>query len=187
MSRVKQSTKSGHAGGWRRRDTRRFAGNPRRRPLGRRRYGARRPQALWGTMSRKRERHGPRGLGARGANRPEAASQVVAEYRHRPGCAAGCRDAPWWLGLAQARLQQSTAWARLLARGASALVGGLSLASRLLVRPGAPASAWLRRVGAHRRGRCALSLVRAMLSLLQQEPGLYAHLVPRMKLKLDRD
>jgi hypothetical protein len=45
----------------------------------------------------------------------------------------------------------------------------------------------LRRVVSRRRSRCELSLVSAMISLLHQEPGLYAHLVPRMQLKLDRD
>jgi len=185
--RVKKSTKLCLAGVWRRLDTLRFAGNTRRRTLGRLLYCARNPQPLWVTMSRKRERHGQWGLWYLVANRPYTAEQAVAEYAHRPGCEAGFRDAKWWLGFAQARIKQITAWSRLFALVAIALLVVVSLASRLLLRPGAQASALLRRVVSRRRGRCELSLVSAMISLLQQEPGLYAHLVPRMKLKLDRD
>ncbi len=54
---------------------------------------------------------------------------------------------------------------------AIALLVVVSLASRLL---------W-------RRGRGEVSLVSAMISLLLQEPGLYEHLTPRIKLKLDGD
>ena len=68
---------------------------------------------------------------------------------------------------------------------AIALLIVVTLASRLLLRPGAQASALLRRVASRRRGRCELSLVSAMITLLHQEPGLYDHLVPRLKLKLD--
>jgi len=63
----------------------------------------------------------------------------------------------------------------------------VSLASRLLLRHGAQASALLRRVASRWRGRCELSLVSAMISLLHQEPGLYDHLVPRLKLSLEGD
>jgi len=85
--------------------------------------------------------------------------------------------------LAQARLKQSTAWSRLLARVAIALLVVVTRASRLLWRRGAQAAVWRRRVTSRRRGRCALSLVSAMISLLQQDSGLYDHLTPRLKLK----
>jgi hypothetical protein len=49
------------------------------------------------------------------------------------------------------------------------------------------ASALLRRVVSRRRSRCELSLVSAMISLLHQDPGLYDHLVLRIKLKLEGD
>ena len=81
--------------------------------------------------------------------------------------------------------QQITAWSRLFALVAIALLVVVTLASRLLLRHGAQASALLRRVASRRRGRCELSLVSAMITLLHQEPGLYDHLVPRLKLKLD--
>jgi hypothetical protein len=183
--RVKKSTKICIAGVWRRLDTLRFAGNTRRRSLGRLRYCAGNPQPLWVTMSRKRDRHGKWGIWYVVANRPYAADQAVAEYAHRSGCEAGFRDAKWWLGFAQARIKQITAWSRLFALVAIALLVVVTLASRLLLRHGAQASALLRRVASRRRGRCELSLVSAMITLLHQEPGLYDHLVPRLKLKLD--
>ena len=93
----------------------------------------------------------------------------------------------WWLGFAQARIKQITAWSRLFALVAIALLVVVTLARRLLLRPGAQASALLRRVASRRRGRCELSLVRAMIALLHQEPGLYDYLVPRLKLKLEGD
>lgn len=79
------------------------------------------------------------------------------------------------------------AWSRLFALVAMALLVVASLATRLLLRGGKQASALLRRVASRRRGRCELSLVSAMISLLQQDPGLYDHLAPRIKLKLDKD
>jgi hypothetical protein len=186
-SRVKKSPKRCMAGVWQRLDALRFAGKTRRRPLGRLLYCAHTPPPLGGTMSRKREAHGPWGRWYVVANRPYTAEPAVAEDAHRPGCEAGFRDAKWWLGFAQARIKQISAWSRLFALVAIALLVVVSLANRLLLRPGAPASALRRRGVSRRRGRCELSLVRAMISLLHQEPGLYAHLVPRMKLKLDRD
>jgi hypothetical protein len=93
------------------------------------------------------------------------------------------REAKWWLGFAHARIKPITAWARLFALCAIALLVVVTLASRLLLRPGAQVSALLRRVASRRRGRCELSLVRAMITLLHQEPGLYDHLIPRLKLK----
>lgn len=60
-----------------------------------------------------------------------------------------------------------------------------SPATRLLLRGDQPASDLLRRVTSRRRGRCELSLISIMISLLHHEPGLYDHLVPRIKLKLD--
>jgi hypothetical protein len=56
--RVKKRTKICLAGVRRRLDTLRFAGNTRRRPLGRLLYCAEHPQPLWVTMSRKRDRQG---------------------------------------------------------------------------------------------------------------------------------
>ena len=120
--RVKKSTKICIAGVWRPLDTLRFAGNTRRRTLGHLLYCASNPQALWVTMSRKRDRHGQWGLWYLVANRPYTAEQATTEYAHRPGCEAGFRDAKWWLGFAQARIKQITAWSRLFALVAIALL-----------------------------------------------------------------
>ena len=185
--RVKKSTKICIAGRWQQLHTLRFPGNTRRRPLGRLLYGAGDPQPLWVTMSRKRDRQGKWGIWYVVANRPYAAEQAVAEYARRPGCEAGFRDAKWWLGFAQARIKQLTAWSRLFALVAIALLVVVTLASRLLVRRGGQAAVLLRRVTSRRRGRCELSLVSAMISLLQQDSGLYDHLAPRLKLKLEGD
>src|SRR5215470_6051432 len=185
--RVKKSTKVCIAGVWRKLHTLRFAGNTRRRALGHLLYCASTPHPLWVTMSRKRDAQGQWGLWYLVANRPYTAEQAVAEYAHRPGCEAGFRDVKWWLGFAQARVKQITAWARLFALFAIALLVVASLATRLLLRGDQHASALLRRVTSRRRGRCELSLISAMGSLLHQEPGLYEHLAPRIKLKLEGD
>jgi Transposase DDE domain len=185
--RVKKSTKICVAGVWRQLNTLRFPGNTRRRPLGHLLYCAGNPQPLWVTMSRKRDRHGKWGIWYLVANRPYAAGQAVAEYARRPGCEAGFRDAKWWLGFAQARIKQIKAWSRLFALVAIALLVVVTLASRLLLRRGEQAAVLLRRVTSRRRGRCELSLVSAMISLLQQDSGLYDHLAPRLKLKLEGD
>jgi hypothetical protein len=183
--RVKKSTQLCIAGVWRPLATLRFGGNTRRHTLGQVLYCASTPQPLWVTRSRKRDAQGQWGLWYLVANRPYTAAQAVAEYAHRPGCEAGFRDAKWWLGFAQARIKQITAWSRLFAWVAMALLVVASLATRLLLRGGPHASALLRRVASRRRGRCELSLISAMSSLLHLEPGLYDHLAPRMKLKLD--
>src|SRR5215471_1744878 len=185
--RVKKSTKICTAGAWQPLDMLRFPGNTRRRSLGRLLYCAGNPQPLWVTLSRKRDKHGKWGLWYLVVNRPSTADQAVAEYAHRPGCEAGFRDAKWWLGFAHARMKQITAWSRLFALMAIALLVVVTLASRLLLRQGAQAAALLRRVASRRRGRCELSPVSAMITLLHQEPALYAHLVPRLKLKLEGD
>lgn len=185
--RVKKSTKVCSAGVWYKLQTLRFGGNTRRRAVGCLLYCARSPQPLWLTMSRKRDAQGKWGLWYLVTNRPYTAEQAVAEYAHRAGCEAGFRDAKWWLGFAQARIKQISAWSRLFALVAIALLVVVSLASRLLLRHSTQASALLRRVASRRRGRCELSLVSAMISLLHQDPGLYDHLVPRRKLKLEGD
>ena len=182
--RVKKSTKVCIAGAWRKLNTLHFAGNTRRRALGRLLYCAGNPQPLWLTMSRKRESHGTWGLWYVVANRPYTAEQAVAEYARWPGCEAGFREAKWWLGFAQARVKQISAWSRLFALCAMALPVVARLATRLLLRRGQHASALLRRVASRRRSRCELSVISAMISLLHQEPELYEHLAPRIKLKL---
>jgi hypothetical protein len=185
--RVKKSTKVSIEGVWTKLSTLRFAGNTRRRSLGRLLYGEQTPQALWVTMSRARDAYGKWGLWYLVAHRPYPAEQAATEYARRPGCEAGFRDAKWWLGFAQARIKQIKAWSRRFALVAMALLVVASLATRLLLRGDQDASTLLRRVASRRRGRCELSLVSAMISVLHQEPGWYDHLAPRIKLKLEGD
>src|SRR5262249_7990160 len=157
----KKSTKVCIAGVWHQLTTLRFEGNPRRRALGRLLYCARDPQPLWVTMSRKRDAQGQWGIWYLVANRPYAAAKAVAEYARRPGCEAGLLDAKWWLGFAQARIKAITAWSRLFALCAMALLVVASLATRLLLRGDKRARTLLRRVVSRRRGRCELSLISA--------------------------
>ena len=183
--RVKHSTKVFIGGTWRKLSTVRFTGNTRRRSLGQLRYCARTPQLLWVTMSRARDAKGKWGIWYLVSNRPYAAEKAMTEYARRPGCEAGFRDAKWWLGFAEARIKQITAWARLFALVAIALLVVVSLGTRLLLCSGEPATGLLRRVASRRRGRWELSVVSAMIALLQQDLGLYAHLSPRVKFKLE--
>jgi hypothetical protein len=94
------------------------------------------------------------------------------------------RDTKGELGFAQARSQQITAWSRLFALFALALLVGVSLGIKLLVRGGPAAGALLRRVASRRRGRWELRVVRAMVRLLQEDTSLVGHLSPRLKLDL---
>jgi Transposase DDE domain len=126
--RVKRSTKVCLNGSWQKLSGLRFPGNT-RRTLGRLNYCARRPQALWVTMSRKRDAQGTWGLSYLVGNRPYPGAKAVMEYAHRPGCEAGFRDAKWRLGFAQARIKQISAWSRLFALVAMALLVVVSLAS----------------------------------------------------------
>ena len=97
----------------------------------------------------------------------------------------GFRDAKWWLGFAKARIAQITAWARMFALFAIALLVLTSLGSKLLLAQGHKAKDLLRRVVSRRRGRCELGLVSAMVSLLQRDKTLYNALCPHVKLKLE--
>jgi hypothetical protein len=119
------------------------------------------------------------------SNRPQRAKAAATEDGRRFGCEQGFRDAKWELGFAQARIQQIKAWSRLLALFALALRVVVSLGSKLLVRGGPVAVALLRRVASRRRGRWELSVVSAMVRLLQEDKSLFAHLSSRIKFNLD--
>ena len=183
--RVKGSTKVAFAGQWCHLNTLRFAGNTRQRNLGRLAYCESAPHRLWVTMSRARDRNGQWETWYLISNRFRRAQATAAEYARRFGCEQGFRDTKGELGFAQARLKDIHAWSRLFALVALALLAVVSLAIRLLV-PGGPAAvALLRRVASRRRGRWDLSLVSAMMRLLQHDPNLFVHLSPRIKFNLD--
>jgi hypothetical protein len=119
------------------------------------------------------------------SNRFHRAQAAAVEYACRFGCEQGFRDAKWELGFAQARITHLKAWSRLFALFALALLVVMSLGVKLLVGSGAGAVALLRRVASRRRGRWELSLVSAMLRLLQDAKSLFAHLSPHIKLNLE--
>jgi hypothetical protein len=183
--RVKGRTKVCVQGQWCPLHTVGFGGNARRRTLGRVAYGERAPHRLWVTLSRVRNAQGQWERWNLISNRGRRAQTMTTEYARRFGCEQGFRDAKWELGFAQARVQQIQAWARLFALFALALLVVVSLGVRLLVRGGPKAVALLRQVASRRRGRWELSVVSAMVSLLQADKSLFGYLTPRIKLDLE--
>jgi hypothetical protein len=183
--RVKGSTKVCVRGQWRALQTLGFVGNARHRNLGRLAYCESAPHRLWATLSRARDHQGQWEVWYLIANRFHRAQAAAVEYARRFGCEQGFRDAKWELGFAQARIKQIKGWSRLFALFAIALLVVVSLGVKLLVGGGAGAVALLRRVASRRRGRWELSLVSAMVRLLQDDKSLFAHLSPRIKLNLE--
>jgi hypothetical protein len=183
--RVKGSTKIYFQGQWRNLHTLHFMGNARQRNLGHRAYCESVPHRLWVTMSRARARNGQWETWYLISNRPRRAQATAAEYTRRFGCEQGFRDTKWELGFAQARIQDTQAWSRLFALFALTLLVVVSLAVKLLVAGGPSAVALLRRVASRRRGRWDLSLVSAMVRLLEENKSLFAHLSSSIKFNLD--
>src|SRR5215475_595131 len=183
--RVKGSTKVYFQGQWRPLRTLSFAGNTRWRTLGRRAYCASAPHRLWVTLSRARDHQGQWDTWYLISNRCRRAHATATEYARRFGCEQGFRDTKWELGFAQARIKDSQAWSRLFALFALALLVVVSLAVKLLLSGGPHAVALLRRVASRRRGRWDLSLVSAMVRLLQENKSLYAHLSSSVNFNLD--
>jgi hypothetical protein len=183
--RVKGSTKVWLQGQWQPLRTLGFVGNARHRTLGRLAYCESAPHRLWVTLSRARDHQGQWEVWYLISNRFHRAQTAAAEYARRFGCEQGFRDAKWELGFAQARIKQIKAWSRLFALFAIALLVVVSLGVTLLMGGGTGAVALLRRVASRRRGRWELSLVSAMVRLLQDDKSLFAHLSPRIKLNLE--
>ena len=180
--RVKGSTKVVYQGHWRKLNSLPFAGNTRCYSLGAVSYCESAPKRLFVTLSRQRDRQGKWGVWYVVSNREERATVAAAEYACRFGCEEGFRDAKWWLGFKQARIEQISAWSRLFALFVMALLVITSLGLKLLRSPGESAAALLRRVSSRRYQRRELSLVSAMLSLLQEDKSLLEHLTPHIKL-----
>ena len=183
--RVKGSTKVYFQGQWRPLRTLGFVGNTRWRTLGRRAYCASAPHRLWVTMSRARDHQGQWDTWYLISNRCRRAHATAAEYARRFGCEQGFRDTKWELGFAQARIKDIHAWSRLFALFALALLVVVSLAVKLLASGGPAAVTLLRRVASRRRGRWDLSIVSAMVRLLQENKSLLAHLSSHIQFNLD--
>jgi Transposase DDE domain len=183
--RVKGDVKVEFAGQWRQLNPLRFAGNARRRNLGRLPYCASSPQRLWITLSRARDKTGRWGIWYLASNRPLRAQQMAKEYGHRFCCEEGFRDAKWSLGFAKARITAIRAWSRLFALFVIALLVLTSVGTRLLLHRRSQGRRLLRRVASRRRDRCALSLIAAVVALLQQDRSLLGVLSAHTKLKLE--
>ena len=183
--RVKGSTQVYVQGRWRPLRTLGFAGNTRGRTLGRRAYCARAPHRLWVTLSRVRDHQDQWDTWYLISNRCRRAHATAAEYARRFGCEQGFRDTKWELGFAQARIKDIYAWSRLFALFALALLVVVSLAMKVLAAGGPAAVTLLRRVASRRRGRWDLSIVSAMVRLLQENKALLAHLSSHMQFNLD--
>jgi hypothetical protein len=185
LIRVKGSTQVYCQGQWCHLHTLRFVGNARQRNLGRLAYCESAPHHLWVTMSRARARTGQWDTWSLLSNRFRRAKATAAEYARRFGCEQGFRDTTWEVGFAQARLEDLKAWSRRFALFALALLVVVSLAVKLLLPRGSYAGALVRRVASRRRGRWDLSLVSAMVRLLQEDKSLFAHLSSSIKFNLD--
>jgi Transposase DDE domain len=183
--RVKGNVKVLYQEQWVKLNTLHFQGNARRRNLGQLYYCESSPHQLWITMSRARNKKGEWETWYLVSNRGWRAKRAAQEYGHRFSCEEGFRDAKWYLGFAQARVKEITAWSRLFALFAIALLVLTTLGMVLLIRVGPAAWRLLRRVVCRRRGRCELSLIAAVIALVQQDPSLLAALSARTKLNLE--
>lgn len=183
--RVRGNVKVRREGKWIKLQHLRFLGNERRRTLGRIEYCESAPQQLFLTMSRARGKNGRWGIWYLISNCSMRAGRMAAEYGFRFDCEEGFRDAKWWLGFKQARIREIAAWSRLFALFAIALLALLTLGMTTLITDPVKARILLRRVISRRKGRCELSLMAAMLALLQCDRTLLEALSPAVKFNLE--
>jgi Transposase DDE domain len=183
--RVKGSVKVFYRGEWVKLRTIRFEGNSRRRSLGRLYYCEKSPRQLWIAMSRARNKQGKLETWYLVSNLKLRAKAMAKEYGFRFCCEEGFRDAKWYLGFAEARVKEIEAWSRLFALFAIALLVLTTLGMALLIRGDPGARQLLRRVASRRKGRYELSLVAAIIALVQKDHSLFAALSPQTKLNLE--
>lgn len=183
--RVKGSVKVFYRERWVKLNTIRFEGNARRCNLGRLYYCQKSPRQLWITMSRARNKKGKLETWYLVSNLRLRAEPMAKEYGFRFCCEEGFRDAKWYLGFAESRVKEIEAWSRLFALFAITLLVLTTLGMALLIRGGSEAKQLLRRVASRRRGRCELSLVTAMIALVQRDRSLFVALSPQTKLNLE--
>src|SRR5262245_41969748 len=143
------------------------------------------PRRLWVTISRARDKTGNWGIWYLVSNLLLRAEQAAHEYGFRFDCEEGFRDLKWDLGFAEARVKQTEAWSRLFALFVIALMALTALGMQLLVQGGAQAQELLRRVTSRRRHRCEISLIAAVIALVQKDKSLFAALSAHTKLKFD--
>lgn len=183
--RVKGCVKVCYRREWRKLNRFGFHGNSRHHTLGHLLYCQKSPRRLWVHQSRARNKTGQWETWSLVSNFARTAHKASTEYSRRFSCEEGFRDAKWYLGFKKARVQDIRAWSRLFALFVLALLILVTLGTFCLLCGGRGAKELLRRVASRRCGRCELSLVSAMLSLLQQDRGLLACLLSFTKFKLD--
>lgn len=183
--RVKGCVKVCYRRQWRKLNTLAWVGHTRRQRLGHLLYCAQSLRRLWVHRSRARDRQGRWGSWWLVSNAAPSAEQARREYERRFGCEEGFRDTKWYLGFAQARIADIRAWSRLFALFVLALLALATLGTYWLLPGDRTARRLLRRVCNRRRGRCELSLISAMLSLLRQDVSLLTCLLPFTKFKPD--
>ena len=182
--RAKSSTKVCVHGEWQQLQTVAFITNSRRRNLGRVRYCQSNPHWQWVSLSRIKNEEGKWEIWYLISNRWQNAAQMAGEYARRFGCEEGFRDAKRLLGFVEARIADTQAWSRFFALFAFALLILTSLAIAVLLRDPSLAHRLLRRVASRRHARCELSLVTALVKLLEFDPALFTFLDPLIKFDL---
>jgi len=183
--RAKASTKVFVKGKWQQFQNLSFITNSRRRNLGKVSYCQSSPHQVYASLSRVKNEKGEWEVWYLISNRKLSATQMAHEYARRFGCEEGFRDAKWLLGFAQARIQDIKAWSRFFALFALAMLILISLAVKVLLKDPTRAKSLLRLVASRRNARCELSLLNAMLKILQQLPSLLSELDPNTKLVLE--
>jgi len=141
------------------------------------------PRRYWLAQSRARNRKGRWEYWHLVSNRPLSACTMAQEYARRFGCEEGFRDAKRLLGVAQARIAEVQAWARMFAVVAAALLILTQLGTHLLRHP--QHQPWLRQVRSRRRARSELSVVAVVCQLLDHVEVLWHRLLPHSKLNLE--
>src|SRR5262245_8507907 len=170
---------------WRKLNRFGFQGACRHQTLGWLFYCEKSPRRLWVHQSRARNKQGQWETWSLVSNCARDARRATTEYARRFSCEEGFRDAKWYLGFKQARVKDIRAWSRLFALFVLALLILITLGTFCLLRNDQRTKELLRRVASRRRGRCELSLVSAMLSLLQQDRSLLTCLLSFTKFKLN--
>jgi hypothetical protein len=183
--RVKSCVKVCWRQQWRKLNRFGFQGNCRHQTIGYLLYCEKSPRRLWVHQSRARNKQGQWETWSLVSNFARSARQAATEYSRRFSCEEGFRDAKWYLGFKQARVEDIRAWSRLFALFVLALLILVTLGTFCLLRGNQRAKELLRCVASRRRDRCELSIISAMLSLLQQNRSLLACLLPFTKFKLD--
>lgn len=182
--RVKGSVKVCLWQSWHKLNSLSFVKNARRRNLGKRLYCESSPHQLFITMSRARNSKGKWGIWYIVSNCSCRANVAAAEYAYRFGCEEGFRDAKWWLGFAETRIQDIKAWSRMFALFVISLFVLVHLGIKLLV-DNIDSASLLRRVVSRRNNRCELSLISAMACLLHHDKSLFNELSSLPKFNLE--